>query len=228
MGRWPAWAASVTPRASPVILTAIRDAAPPTLLVGMDALRALPGEDVTRALIDAYPRLPSRAQLALIPVLGARRDPMALPMLEQLTRSNQPETRLAALEAMGDSDLPQAIEFLSAEAKQQRCDPAGEGSRDHRAAQAQGNRELASAVLPRVHTTPISWRCWESSAAGGLSDRSTSARKTRDGRRRYIGEPDVNVVARVHVRQDSKAVETRGVSGLSGQDRPPRDDRRPR
>src|SRR5271165_4486129 len=41
----------------PVILEAIRDAAPPTLQVGMDALRALPGEDVTRALIDAYPKL---------------------------------------------------------------------------------------------------------------------------------------------------------------------------
>ena len=59
----------------PVILAAIRDAAPPTFQVGMDALRALPGEDVTRALIVAYPKLPSRAQLALIPVLGASATP---------------------------------------------------------------------------------------------------------------------------------------------------------
>ncbi len=88
----------------PVILAAIRDAAPPTFQVGMDALRALPGEDVTRALIVAYPKLPSRAQLALIPVLGARRDSLVLPILEQLARSEQAETRLAALEALGDSD----------------------------------------------------------------------------------------------------------------------------
>ena len=99
----------------PVILAAIRDAAPPTLQVGMDALRALPGEDVTRALIDAYSKLPSRAQLALIPVLGARRDPLGLPILEQLARSEQAETRLAALEAIGASDLPQALNLLSAE-----------------------------------------------------------------------------------------------------------------
>ena len=71
----------------PVILEAIRDDDPPTLLVGMNALRALPGKDVTRGLIDAYPTLPKPAQLALIPVLGARRDPLVLPLLEQLAQS---------------------------------------------------------------------------------------------------------------------------------------------
>jgi len=38
-----------------------------------------------------------------------------LPILEQLARSEQAETRLAALEALGDSDLPQAMNLLSPE-----------------------------------------------------------------------------------------------------------------
>ena|GEM_PF-3275312 len=166
----------------PVILAAIRDAAPPTLLVGMDALRALPGEDANRALIDACPKLPSRAQLALIPVLGARHDPLGLPILEQLARSDQAETRLAALEALGDSDLPQAMNLLSAEAE--RGDEARR-AKVHEIIARHRLREIENrpAILPQARTTPISRDYWESSAAGGSSDRSNSATRTRDGRR---------------------------------------------
>ena len=84
----------------PVFLAAIRDAAP--RLVGMDALRAL----LEKASPGPGRRHPScQAQLALIPVLGARRDPVAPPLLEQLAQS-KPTYRFAALEATGDSDLP--------------------------------------------------------------------------------------------------------------------------
>jgi HEAT repeat protein len=86
----------------PAVLAAIRDAEPPTLLVGMNSLRNLPGKDVTRALVEAYPGLPARAQVSLIPVLGSRRDPIVRPILQQAANSGRKESRLAAIEALKD------------------------------------------------------------------------------------------------------------------------------
>ena len=83
----------------------------------MDALRAIPGSDATRALVDAYPSLPAPAQQAMIRVLGARRDPLVLPILEKAAHSDQPVMRDSALEALGDSGLPRAMDLLAAEAK---------------------------------------------------------------------------------------------------------------
>src|SRR5262249_13295440 len=84
----------------------IRDAGAPASLVGLDARRAMRGADVTRALVDAYPGLPPALQASLIPVLGSRKDPSALPLLERAARSDDAARRLAALDALGESGLP--------------------------------------------------------------------------------------------------------------------------
>ena len=123
----------------PLILGAIRDAQPPTLLVGMNAFGALPGKDVTQSLIRAYPTLPEVAQSALIPILGARHDALVLPLLEQLSRSDRADTRLAALQALGETDLPEAIKLLSALEDARRSSFSGEDSRHDRRAQSPRN-----------------------------------------------------------------------------------------
>ncbi len=180
---------------APVILAAIRDAAPPTLLVGMHALRALPGEDATRALIDAYPKLPAPAQLALIPVLGARRDLLVLPVLEHLARSEQAETRKAALEALGDSDLPQAMNLLSAEAE--RGDEA-QRAKVHEIIARHKLREIENrqhSLASGAHDTDLLGLLgiigrWWVVGPFNLGD------KNQGWETSYIGEPNVNAVAR--------------------------------
>jgi hypothetical protein len=199
----------------PVILAVIRDAAPPTLLVGMDALRTLPGENVTRALIDAYPQLPSRARLALVPVLGARRDPLAFAILEQLARSDQPENRVAALEALGDSDLPQAINFLSAEAE--RGDEA-QRAKVHEIITRHKLREIENrqrGLAPGAHDTDLQALLgiigrWWVVGPFDLGDHNQGWQTS------YIGEPNVNVVARYmsgKTRRQWKRVETQDSQG---------------
>jgi hypothetical protein len=199
----------------PVILAAIRDAAPPTLLVGMDALRALPGEDVTRALIAAYPKLPARAQLALIPVLGARRDPLGLPILEQLARSDQAAARKAALEAIGDSDLPQAMSLLSAAAE--RGDEA-QRAKVHEIIARHRLREIENRqrkLAAGGHDTDLQGLLgiigrWWVVGPFDLGDNNQGWATS------YIGEPNVNVVARYmagKTRRQWKRVESQDSQG---------------
>jgi HEAT repeat protein len=95
------------------VLEVLRSTEAPTRLVALSALRAMPGEDVTRALVQAYPALPAASQAALIPVLGARQHPAVLPLLEQAARSDDAATRRAAVEALGAAGLPEAATVLS-------------------------------------------------------------------------------------------------------------------
>jgi HEAT repeat protein len=95
------------------VLEAIRDAEAPTRLVGLDALRAMPGAEVAQALVQAYPALPAALQTSLIPVLGARQHPAVLPLLEQAARSDDAPTRRAAIEALGATGVPEAVTVLS-------------------------------------------------------------------------------------------------------------------
>jgi HEAT repeat protein len=125
----------------PAILAAIRDAEPPTLLVGAEALRSLRGADVAMALVEAYPDLPRTLQAALIPVLGSRQDAAALPILEREARSGQPETRRAAIEAIGESGLFAGLELLAGAAK--------DGSTSIRAAARTGLLRLADGLAAK-------------------------------------------------------------------------------
>ncbi len=78
----------------------------------------MPGEETTRALVEAYPSQPAAVKAALIPVLGARKHPAVLPFLKQALQSNEPPIRLAALVALGDAGLPEGLEPLVAAVKQ--------------------------------------------------------------------------------------------------------------
>ena len=154
------------------------------LLVGMNALRTLPGNDVTKQLIDAYPSLPPPAQLALIPILGGQtRRLRLLPLLEQLARFEPGgDAPRRAARRWARPTCPRRSASCPPRQQRRRCGSAGDDSRDHRSAQAEGDRDSASATLRRRRATPICWDCWESSAAGGSLDRSTWARRMRDGR----------------------------------------------
>jgi hypothetical protein len=179
----------------PVILAAIRDADPPTLLVGLSALRALKGHDVTRQLAEAYHKLPRRAQLALIPILGARRDPQALPILEELARSDNAESRIAALEALGQTDLPEALSFLSSEesrgdqAQQAKIREIIEAHRQREIEERQRSLAAGARDADFLGLMGIIGRWW----VVGPFD---LGEKNEGWATSYIGEPNVNVVAR--------------------------------
>lgn len=199
----------------PVILDAIRDAEPPTLLVGMNALGALAGKDVTQDLIRAYPSLPKPAQLALIPILGARHDALALPLLKELAQSDRAETRLAALQALGETDLPEAIEFLSAE--ETRGDPAQRAKvheilEEHKLRDME-RRQLLLAAGARdadlLGQLGIIGRWW-------LVGPFPLGERNEGWEARYIGEPEVSVVARYmdgKTRRQWKRVESQDPHG---------------
>jgi HEAT repeat protein len=99
------------------ILEVVRLGEPPTSLVAIDALRSLSGGEVTRALVKAYPDQPASAQAELVSVLGARRDPVALPILETELGSSQPAVRRAAMQALGETGLSGALDVLMGAAK---------------------------------------------------------------------------------------------------------------
>jgi HEAT repeat protein len=179
----------------PAILAAIRDCQPPTLLVGMDALRALPGAEVSRALALAYPTLSARAQAALIPILGARRDPVVLPILKQAAHSELADRRNAALEALGDTGLTQALNFLAEEGKR--------GDDAHKArVQDILNRHAQRELEKRQRSLAEGSRDTDLLGLLGIIGRWWVVGPFDLGDRNqgwdtsYIGEPNVSVVAR--------------------------------
>jgi HEAT repeat protein len=199
----------------PVILEAIRDDEPPTLLVGMNALGALPGKDVTQNLINAYPSLPKPAQLALIPILGARHDALVLPLLQQLAQSDRADTHIAALQALGETDLAEAMKLLSVE--ETRGDPAQRAKireiiEGHKLREME-RRQLCLPAGARdadlLGLLGIIGRWW-------LVGPFDLGEGNQGWATRYIGEPDVSVVARYmagKTRRQWKRVESQDPHG---------------
>ncbi len=95
------------------ILEAIQEAQPRTWAIGIAALDALPGVDTVRAIVTAYPKLPARTQLALIPVLGAKRHPLAATILKEAAESKDAPVRIAGLRALAEAAIPEAADVLS-------------------------------------------------------------------------------------------------------------------
>jgi len=100
------------------ILDALENADVRTWLSGVDALRKMQGVDVTRRIVEVYPTLPERTRLALLGVLGEKKTPHALSVLQQAARSSDPAFRRAALEAFGTSGMAEGLENLIAAAHQ--------------------------------------------------------------------------------------------------------------
>jgi HEAT repeat protein len=123
------------------VLEALRTAEPPTSLVALAALRSMPGEDVTRALVDGFGSLSGTSRTPLIAVLGARKHPAVVPILETAARSDDASTRLAALAALGEAGLPEGLDTLLVAVKK-------EDQRERQAARA-GLLALADALRAR-------------------------------------------------------------------------------
>jgi HEAT repeat protein len=94
------------------VLDAIKQAEPPTLLVGIAALRTMPGDDVTQALVAAYPDLSPGLKARLISALGARKHAAVVPLLAAASESADVPTRQAAIEALGQTGLPESLAQL--------------------------------------------------------------------------------------------------------------------
>ncbi len=99
------------------ILDAIQDAEPHTWRAGIGALASMQGVDVTRAIVEAYPRLHGKTQLALLPVLSDKKHALTAPILKQAAQSGDAAFRLAGLEALATAGLPDGLELLVAAAK---------------------------------------------------------------------------------------------------------------
>jgi HEAT repeat protein len=99
------------------IFAAIKDAHNPTHANGIAALRKLQGEDVTHAIVAAYPDLPPELQLEIIPVLGDKKHAMVVPILKDAAGSKDAEFRTAALTALGEAGQADGLDPLATAAK---------------------------------------------------------------------------------------------------------------
>jgi HEAT repeat protein len=95
------------------VMAAIREAVPPTRLVGLDALRRMQGVDVTRALVQQFESQPAALQLELLEVLGTRKHPLVLPILIDFALSNDGTSPPRATEALGETGLVEALPPLA-------------------------------------------------------------------------------------------------------------------
>jgi HEAT repeat protein len=178
------------------VLAAIRGAEPPTSLVGTNALRTMPGGDVTRALIEEFPRLSTKEQAAMIPVLSSRHDALVLPLLRQCAGSEDPQVRAPALEAIGETGLKEALEVLSEEARS--------GDESHRAQAREVMARLASRLLDQKQRGENGLESRETDLHGllGIVGRwwvvgpFELGEKNEGWAANYIGEPQISLVAR--------------------------------
>jgi len=99
------------------VLAAIEKAPPKEWAAGVEALRSMRGVDVCRAIAQAYPSAPARTQVVLLGVLGDERHALAMPVLTAAARSEDAAMRVAALRALGETALPEAIDPLTAACK---------------------------------------------------------------------------------------------------------------
>ncbi len=89
------------------VLDAIKDADARTWLVGIDALRRMPGQGPARVLVERYPGLDETTQLALVPVLAEQKHPRVLPALKETEQTDAAAIREAILRVLSESASPQ-------------------------------------------------------------------------------------------------------------------------
>lgn len=84
---------------------------------GLEALRQMRGVDVCREIANAYSSEPAPTQLALLPILGGKQHALAMPVLVEAAASSHAAFRAAALAALGDVALPEAVKPLASACK---------------------------------------------------------------------------------------------------------------
>lgn len=98
------------------ILNAMKNADARTRYNAIAALRDMQGVDVARALVEAYPDVPEALRPDILEVLGEKKSPLAVPLLNEAMKSDSGPLRLAALKACSRSGLPEGLERLIATA----------------------------------------------------------------------------------------------------------------
>jgi len=79
----------------------------------LNALSSLTGHAANLALLAVWQKLPADMQAGLIENIGARRDPMFLPLLTEQAASEDAALRMAALKGLSLSGLPEAAPLLA-------------------------------------------------------------------------------------------------------------------
>jgi HEAT repeat protein len=79
----------------------------------LNALSNLTGHAANLAMLDVWEKLPADMQVGLIENIGARRDPMFLPLLTEQAASEEAALRRAALKGLSLSGLPEAAPILA-------------------------------------------------------------------------------------------------------------------
>ena len=78
------------------------------------ALETIPGSAVDKALRNSLPKLSGPPLIGVIGSLGVRRDPHAVPLLDKLLRSDNPQVAAAAARALGSIGTSSAAHSLTA------------------------------------------------------------------------------------------------------------------
>jgi HEAT repeat protein len=79
---------------------------------GVELVRELSGEEVTRAMVKLLPKLEMPQQALLAEVMGERGDPLALPALLKLAEAGEGEVRVSALRAVAKYPDHSAVGLL--------------------------------------------------------------------------------------------------------------------
>jgi len=120
------------------VLAVIKSVDNPTRAIAIEALRTMQGVDVARALVEAYPVLDGALQASLLGVLGSKQNHAVLPVLTQAASSGEPAIRMAALQALAATELPDALEALMAAGRAEAA--------EERAAARKGILQVADAL----------------------------------------------------------------------------------
>ena len=103
-----------SPEAVPVLVGFL--AHPQLAAQARQALENLPGREVTQALIEALPTLPTSFRAGVVNTLGVRRDPLAVPSLIEEIRRPDSGSAAESLLALGRIATPEAVAVVAATA----------------------------------------------------------------------------------------------------------------
>lgn len=98
--------------AVPQIIEILRSNETSLQTIAVEETAKLPGEVVTRALVDVFPDLTPDIQKQVVEILGERDDPLGLPSLTGAVLSRNADVRLAALRSLGKMNHGEAVQVL--------------------------------------------------------------------------------------------------------------------
>ncbi|HPO15018.1 MAG TPA: HEAT repeat domain-containing protein [Candidatus Hydrogenedentes bacterium] len=110
----------------------------PAVLAAFDSLQ---GAEAGKQLLALYPNLPDSMKLGMLGIFGRKQDPLFLDTLNSAAKSDDSAFRKAALAALGDSQLPGAVQGIVA--------IGHSGSAEDKAAVTETLKRMASVLRAR-------------------------------------------------------------------------------